>query len=233
MKAFFKKHFKKILITFLLLGITIFSINYYIVKTTQDYVFTDIKKLPKVDAIIVLGARVNNEQLSYVLEDRLVAGVNIIYANKAEAILLSGDHGQKDYDEVNSMRKYIIRRNLNIQKEQIFMDHAGFDTYDSMFRAKEIFGIKSAIIVTQDFHINRSVYIARSLGIEAYGFAVDESKYVESLRLNWRVRELLSRVKAFKDVLINSNPTYLGEKIPISGNGMKSWDTIEKVESEK
>lgn len=229
MKAFFKKHFKKILITCLSVGIVIFSINYYIVKSTEDYVFTDMSQLPKVDAIIVLGAKVNNETLSYVLEDRLVAGVNIIYANKAQAILLSGDHGQKEYDEVNSMRKYILRRNFNIQKEQIFMDHAGFDTYDSMFRAKEIFNIKSAIIVTQDFHINRSVYIARNLGIEAYGFAVDESEYVESIRLNWRVRELLSRVKAFKDVLINSNPTYLGEKIPITGNGMKSWDIIEKA----
>ncbi len=82
MKAFFKKHFKKILITCLSIGIIIFSINYYIVKSTEDYVFTDINKLPKVDAIIVLGAKVNNETLSYVLEDRLVAGVNIIYANK-------------------------------------------------------------------------------------------------------------------------------------------------------
>lgn len=229
MKAFFKKHFKKILIISILLGIFIFSINYYIVKSTEDYVFTEIDKLPKVDAIIVLGAKVSHEKLSYVLEDRLVAGVNIIYADKANAILLSGDHGQKEYDEVNSMRKYIFRRNFNIQKEQIFMDHAGFDTYDSMFRAKEIFDIKSAIIVTQDFHINRSVYIARNLGIEAYGFAVDESKYKETVLLNWKTREVLSRIKAFKDVLINSNPTYLGEKIPISGNGMKSWDTIEKA----
>jgi SanA protein len=227
MKAFFKKHFKKFLITCLIVGISILSINYYIVKSTEDYVITDINKLPKVDAIIVLGAKVSKEKLSYVLEDRLVAGVNIIYANKAEAILLSGDHGQKEYDEVNSMRKYILRRNFNIQKEQIFMDHAGFDTYDSMFRAKDIFEIKSAIIVTQDFHINRSVYIARNLGIDAYGFAVDESIYKESIRLNWRIRELLSRVKAFKDVLINSNPTYLGKKIPITGNGMKSWDIIE------
>lgn len=228
MKTFFKKHFKKILFTCLAVVLFIFSINYYIVKTTEDYVFTDIKKLPKVDAVIVLGAKVSKEKLSYVLEDRLIAGVNIIYANKAEAILLSGDHGQKEYDEVNGMRKYIIRRKFNIQKEQIFMDHAGFDTYDSMFRAKEIFGIKSAIIVTQDFHINRSVYIARNLGINAYGFAVNEDMYKESVRLNWRVRELLTRVKAFKDVLIHSYPTYLGEKIPISGNGMKSWDTIEK-----
>lgn len=227
MKAFFKKHFKKIIIACLLVGIIIFSINFYIIKSTEDYVFTDIKKLPKVDAVIVLGAKVSKEKLSYVLEDRLVSGINIIYANKAQAILLSGDHGRKEYDEVNSMRKYILRRNFNIQKEQIFMDHAGFDTYDSMFRAKEIFDIKSAIIVTQDFHINRSVYIARNLGIEAYGFSVNEEMYKESIRLNWRFREFLTRVKAFKDVLINSKPTYLGKKIPISGNGMKSWDTLE------
>lgn len=229
MKSFFKKHFRKILIITLLGVFIIFSINYYIVKTTENYIFTEIEKLPKVDAIIVLGAKVNQEKLSYVLEDRLVAGINIIYANKAEAILLSGDHGQKEYDEVNSMRKYILRRNFNIKKEQIFMDHAGFDTYDSMFRAKEIFDIKSAIIVTQDFHINRSVYIARNLGINAYGFAVNEDMYKESVRFNWKVREILTRVKAFKDILIGSNPTYLGEKIPITGNGMKSWDTIEKA----
>lgn len=229
MKSFFKKHFKKILITCLLVGITIFSINLFVIKTTEDYVYTDIKKLPEVDAIIVLGAKVSKEKLSYVLEDRLISGVNIIYADKAQAILLSGDHGQKEYDEVNGMRKYILRRNFNIKKEQIFMDHAGFDTYDSMFRAKEIFNIKSAIIVTQDFHINRSVYIARNLGIDAYGFSVDESMYKESIRLNWRIRELLSRVKAFKDVMISSNPTYLGQKIPITGNGMESWDTIEET----
>ena len=229
MKSFLKKHFRKILIITSLGVFIIFSINYYIVKTTENYVFTEIEKLPKVDAIIVLGAKVNQEKLSYVLEDRLVAGINIIYTNKAEAILLSGDHGQKEYDEVNSMRKYIFRRNLNIKKEQIFMDHAGFDTYDSMFRAKEIFDIKSAIIVTQDFHINRSVYIARNLGINAYGFAVNEDMYKESVRFNWKAREILTRVKAFKDILISSNPTYLGEKIPITGNGMKSWDTIEKA----
>lgn len=229
MKTIFKKHLKKILIACILIGIIIISINIYIVKSTEDYVYTDIKKLPKVEAVIVLGAKVSKEKLSFVLEDRLIAGVNIIYADKAEAILLSGDHGRKEYDEVNSMRKYIIRRNFNIQNEQIFMDHAGFDTYDSMFRAKEIFNIKSAIIVTQDFHINRSVYIARSLGIEAYGFSVDESMYKETVRFNWKAREMLTRVKAFKDVLLNSNPTYFGEKIPITGNGMKSWDTIEKA----
>lgn len=229
MKTILKKHLKKILIACILIGIIIISINIYIVKSTEDYVYTDIKKLPKVEAVIVLGAKVSKEKLSFVLEDRLIAGVNIIYADKAEAILLSGDHGRKEYDEVNSMLKYIIRRNFNINNEQIFMDHAGFDTYDSMFRAKEIFNIKSAIIVTQDFHINRSVYIARSLGIEAYGFSVDESMYKETVRFNWKAREMLTRVKAFKDVLLNSNPTYFGEKIPITGNGMKSWDTIENA----
>ncbi len=227
MKTLLKKHYKKIGIAVLLIVSFIFGINLYIVKSTEKYVFKVAEKFPKVDAIIVLGAKVNQEKLSYVLEDRLVAGINIFYADKATALVLSGDHGQKEYDEVNSMRKYILRRKFKIKKEQIFMDHAGFDTYDSMFRAKEIFGIKSAIIVTQDFHINRSVYIARSLGIEAYGYAVDESAYKETVRLNWRLREYLSRVKAWKDVCIHSNPTYLGKRIPISGNGMQSWDTIE------
>lgn len=229
MRTFLKKHFKKLIylsITFLLI---IVSINFYIVQVTKEYIQTDYTKLPNVDAIIVLGAKVHQDQLSYVLESRLVGGINCMLQNKANAILLSGDHGQKNYDEVNSMRKYILRRKFPIRKEQIFMDHAGFDTYDSMYRALHIFGIKSAIIVTQNFHINRSVYIARSLGIKAYGLAIDESMYKYHLQLNWKIREYVTRVKAFKDVLINAQPTFLGEKIPISGNGLKSWDTIKSV----
>lgn len=229
MLTFIKKHFKKFIYLTIAFLLIIVSINMYIVQSTKDYIQSDYSKFPKVDAIIVLGAKVHEDRLSYVLESRLVGGINCMLQNKANAILLSGDHGQKDYDEVNGMRKYILRRKFPIRKEQIFMDHAGFDTYDSMFRAVQIFGIKSAIIVTQDFHINRSVYIARSLGIKAYGLAVDESMYKYHLQLNWKLREYLTRVKAFKDVLMNAQPTYLGEKIPIYGNGMKSWDTITKA----
>lgn len=225
-KKLIKKYYK-IAILLGLIGVFFVAIvNWYVISKSEDYVITDINKLPKVDAVIVLGAKVTNEKLSYVLEDRVVAGVNIFYGKKAPAILLSGDHGQKEYDEVNGMRKYILRRKFAIPKQAIFMDHAGFDTYDSMIRALKVFNIKSAIIVTQDFHIHRSVYIARELGIKAYGFAVDESMYKISLRLNWKLREYLSRVKAYKDVLFNVEPKFLGEPIPITGNGMKSWDEI-------
>jgi len=128
------------------------------------------------------------------------------------------------YDEVNGMRKYIIAENANVEIEDIFMDHAGFDTYDSMYRAKEIFGVESAIIVTQEFHINRAVYIANKLGIDAVGLSVSEEKYPKRVRLKWQIREYLSRVKAFGDVTIHSKPKYLGEKIPITGDGRLSWD---------
>jgi len=151
---------------------------------------------------------------SLTLRDRLDHGYELYALGKAKKILVSGDHGQKDYDEVNAMKDYLMEK--GVPREDIFMDHAGFNTYDSMYRAKEIFGVESLLICTQDFHIARSVYIARSLGIDAYGYPCDDNGI--NTRLN-KLRESFARVKAVADIFVKRKPKYLGDAIPISGDG--------------
>jgi len=221
-----KKIVKYTVITMSIGILLVMAINIIIINKTSEYIYSNIEDIPKSQAIIVLGAYVKGDKLSMILEDRVDAGIVLYMSDKGEKILLSGDHGQIDYDEVNSMRRYVLENELVIE-EDVFLDHAGFDTYDSMYRAKEVFGIENAIIVTQDFHINRAVYIARELGIDAVGYAVNDDKYKTSLRLQWFGRECLSRVKAFMDVLLDSKPKYLGEMIPISGDGRLSWDEFD------
>lgn len=208
-----------------LILLSVFIINFYVLEKSDKYIYSDLSKLPKKKAVLILGAQVHGDKLSLVLRDRVISGSKIYLSGRVDKILLSGDHGQKKYDEVNGMRKYIISNyGKNISEENIFMDHAGFDTYDSVYRAKEIFGVDSVIIVTQKFHINRAVFLARSVGIDAVGFAVDEEKYILPLKIQWNIRESLSRIKAFVDIKLHMKPKYLGEKIPISGDGRKSWD---------
>lgn len=219
-----KKILRNISLISAVVFVSVVLINVIIVKESENQIYDNIADIPEKQAVIVLGAYVRGETLSPVLRDRVVSGVEIYSANKASKVLLSGDHGRTNYDEVNGMRKYIIATNSNFKVEDIFMDHAGFDTYDTMYRAKEIFGVESAIIVTQEFHINRAVYIAKQLGIDAVGYSVSEAKYPESVRLKWQIREYLSRVKAFGDIILKSKPKYLGEKIPITGDGRLSWD---------
>ena len=219
-----KKIFKKALLFIVITVISIVIINLVIVKKSEKSIYKTIDEVPEKQTVIVLGAFVRGDNLSMVLEDRMNSGMMIYNDKKVSKILLSGDHSQENYDEVNAMRKYILETDNNILVEDIFMDHAGFDTYDSLYRAKEIFELESAIIVTQQFHINRAVYIANELGIDAVGYSVNEEKYKKVLRYKWQLREYLSRVKAFVDVKIKSTPKYLGEKIPITGDSRISWD---------
>ncbi len=207
-------------------AIIIVAVNLLILWKTSNYIYTDMAELPESQAIIVLGAYVRGDNLSLVLEDRVKDGINLYTNGISNKILLSGDHGKVNYDEVNGMRGYVLD-NSDISEEDIFLDHAGFDTYDSMYRAIEIFGIESAVIVTQEFHIQRAVYIARELGIDAVGYSVNQEKYKRILQFKWFLREALSRVKAFIDVISNSKPKYLGEMIPIDGDGRLSWDEFD------
>ena len=128
---------------------------------------------------------------------------------------MSGDHGQDEYDEVNIMKDFAIEK--GIPSEDIFMDHAGFSTYESIYRAKEIFGAKKIIIVTQEYHLYRALYIAKTMGIEAYGVGADPRQYVGAF--NREVREILARNKDFVKCIFKPEPTYLGDPIPINGNG--------------
>ena len=135
--------------------------------------------------------------------------------NAAPKLLMSGDHGRVSYDEVNAMKQFAIDR--GVPSEDVFMDHAGFSTYETMYRAKEVFAAKRVIIVTQKYHLYRAVYIAEQLGLEAYGVDSDLQSYIKQPYYN--AREILARDKDFVKVIFKPKPTYLGEVIPISGSG--------------
>lgn len=197
------------------------AIQWHVGRGAQGYIVT-LENAPYADAVIVLGARVyKSGRPSPALEDRLDYGFALYQAGKAEKILVSGDHGSADYDEVNVMKNYLIAK--GVPREDIFMDHAGFNTYDSMYRAKDIFGVKTLLVSTQQFHIDRAVYIARQLGIDAYGFASEDKAIYKMKQL--RFRESLARVKAFWDTdIVHRDPKYLGEAIPIMGDGSVTDD---------
>lgn len=193
------------------------GISIYLCASVKDQIITldEAAKLDA-DAILVLGARVwDNGSPSGVLEDRLDTGISAYQAGVSDRLLMSGDHGQDDYDEVNAMKDYALEQ--GIPSENIFMDHAGFSTYESVYRARDIFQVKTVLIVTQEYHLYRALYIARALGLNAYGIAADRSVY--SGIVGFEAREILARVKDFFYTLIQPLPTYLGDVIPITGDG--------------
>lgn len=205
-----------IVFIFLCLGIILF-INFYICHYASPYILTlDKVREENFDCILVLGAGVwKNNQPSPMLEDRLKRGIEIYHLGVSNKMLMSGDHGTKEYDEVNVMKKYAIEN--NVLSNDIFMDHAGFSTYESIYRAKEIFGVKKVVIVTQEYHLYRAIYIANKLGIKAYGVNADPRDYAGQLYRE--VREILARNKDFVKSIFKPKSTYLGESIPINGNG--------------
>ncbi len=170
---------------------------------------------------IVLGAKVKTDgTLSDILRDRLLTAIDIYRAGSVDKILVSGDDGQVEYDEVNAMRVYLLA--ANVDAEDIFLDHAGFDTYDSMIRAQEVFGVTKAIIVTQEYHLPRALYLANAFGIDAQGVAADRQSYLGILR--YKARELLADVKAVLNVTFHAAPHFLGDTIDIEGDGRVTWD---------
>ena len=204
-----------ILISIMILGPNV--INDYVVYSTKDKIIDekDYDTLEDIDCILVLGAGAWGNSPSPLLGDRLDKGIELYEKNVAPKILMSGDHGQIEYDEVNVMKDYALEK--NIPSNDIFMDHAGFSTYESMYRAKAIFKAKRIVIVTQEYHLYRSLYIANKLGLEAYGVATIENNYAGQYYRD--AREFLARNKDFVKVIFKPKPTYLGEEIPITGNG--------------
>lgn len=175
------------------------------------------------DCVIALGAMVWGEDtLSHMLEDRVLGAIDVYDRGGAKKILMSGDHGQKDYDEVNAMKKYALEN--GVPADDVFMDHAGFSTYETMYRARDVFQAKKVIIITQKYHLYRAVYAARALGLEAYGVASDPRPYSSAVYNN--AREFLARVKDFFTAIVQPEPTYLGEAIPINGSGSQTDDRV-------
>lgn len=195
--------------------------NVVVIRKSKRFLYDNISDIPKCYTAIVLGAKVQQDGTpSDYLQDRLDMAIELYHNNKISRFLLSGDHGQTTYDEVNNMKAYLL--NHGIDTADIFLDHAGFDTYNTMVRAKNIFQVTDAIIVTQAFHLPRAVYIARSQDIEAFGINADKRQYAAMKSL--KIREALARVKAFAEVTFHKNPKYLGEQIPITGDSKLSYD---------
>lgn len=170
----------------------------------------------QIDAVLVLGAQVKPDgSLSKMLKERLDTGISIYKAGLTDRMLMSGDHGREDYDEVNAMKNYAIEQ--GVPSECIFMDHAGFSTYESMYRAKEIFQAESLIVVTQKYHMYRALYDAKAMGIKAKGVTCDTRVYKgDKYR---KFREMAARIKDAGITIAKPEPTYLGEVIPVTGNG--------------
>ena len=199
-------------------AVALFAVNGYVTAVGKSHIVTveQAAALDGVDCIIVLGCQVHDDgSLSDMLHDRLARGVELYNLGAAPKLLMSGDHGRTDYNEVAAMKHYATEN--GVPSENVFMDHAGFSTYETVYRAKEIFKAKKVLIVTQEYHLYRALYIARQLGVEAYGVSSDLNVYGGQTARD--VREVLARCKDFVMCIFKPEPTYLGEAIPVSGNG--------------
>lgn len=196
-------------------------VSAYMAANTERYLISE-KKAPEfgADCILVLGAGLKPDgSPSDMLKDRLEEGIRLYREGAAPKLLLSGDNGQEEYDEVNAMKDYVLK--AGVPSEDIFLDHAGFSTYESMYRARDIFLVKKAIVVTQKYHQYRALYLARGLGIEGRGVVAEGTYAGQRYR---DLREILARDKDFIKIIVQPEPTYLGNTIPISGSGLASHD---------
>ncbi len=212
-----KKFALGLFLLFVLVCVTALGINAYVKASVKDRILTvDETSALDADCILVLGAGVRDDGTpSHMLEDRLLRGIEVYEAGASEKLLMSGDHGREGYDEVNTMKDFALLR--GISSEDVFMDHAGFSTYESLYRAKEIFGAKKIVVITQGYHLYRALYVAKMLGLDAYGVSSDLRTYRGQEYFS--LREAAARIKDFFTVIVLPEPTYLGEMIPISGNG--------------
>lgn len=189
----------------------------YVSRASAGYIFSDAALAPTSTVALVLGASVyQSGELSPVLKARADRAAALYRAGRVEKILVSGDNGALSHNEVNPTGNYLV--NLGIPKEDIFLDHAGFDTYSSMYRAKAVFGVTRMLVVSQAFHLPRAVYLARALGIDAYGVeaAGEWSAYNAA-------REVPADAKALFDVVARRVPHYLGEAYSVEGDGSATW----------
>ena len=207
------------------------AINLFMIKTTEDQIVSSydgtsgsvsnetLVEISRIEpeCIMVLGASVHPDGTpSPMLEDRLETGIELYNRGVAPKLLLTGDNGQIEYNEVEAMKNYAV--NAGVPEEDIFLDHAGFSTYDSVYRASYVFGVESMVAVTQEYHLYRTLHGCKKMGIEAVGIGADQEVYAgQEYR---EIREVLARVKDFVMWLIKPEATFLGEAIPISGSGI-------------
>ena len=180
-------------------------------RYSDDDIISGLPK-QKTDCILILGAGLQNGYPSLMLQERLDLGAALYRAGASDKILVSGDNSRDDYNEVQAMEDYLVDVH-GIPRKNIVMDHAGFSTYESMYRAKEIFCVNSVIVVTQKYHLLRAAYDASCMGLEVY--AADAHKIDYPQRYNREARECLARIKDFFMCIFKPAPTYMGEKLSI------------------
>ena len=232
-KKFFGMLFLLLIMMAALAGIAAMTINNHVVNgqkdhimgavtdTKTDFLQTEYKDMKDIqaDCIMVLGAGIIDEDTpSPMLKDRLDTGILLYENGVAPKILLTGDNGTEEHNEIHVMLNYV--KNAGVPEKDIFCDHAGFSTYDSMYRAKSIFQVERCIVVTQTYHEYRALYIAEKLGLTARGIAADQERYSgQPIR---ELREVLARIKDFGKCILKPAALLGGEAIPISGSGIVS-----------
>lgn len=229
--SFPKKLFKAALTCGAVLLTAVIAVNLWICASVKDRIYAPDETGPinmwntaadtPADCILVLGAGVRDDgSPSHMLEDRLLTGIDLYERGFSPVLLMSGDHGREEYDEVNAMKAFAEKHGVSSQV--IFLDHAGFSTYESLYRAKEIFGAQRIVIVTQEYHLYRALYTADALGLDAVGISADLRTYVgQTMR---ETREIAARVKDFVWCIAKPAPTYLGEKIDLTGDASATHD---------
>ena len=217
MKRRIKRFFIILILAAVLLATAVFVPNFIVIKKTESNIVTleEAAELSDVDCAVILGAGVREGKPTPMLRDRLLVGIDLYKSGAVKKLIMSGDHGSTDYDEVNIMKSFAVDR--GVPDEDIFMDHAGFSTYETIYRAREIFEADNVIIVSQKYHLYRALYIAEKLGIKSVGVSADLDTYRGQTKRD--LREILARDKDFFKCIFKPKPTYLGDKIPVSGDG--------------
>jgi SanA protein len=201
-------------VLFVGLVLAILVINSIVYLQSRPHIYTSVEDASTTHVVLIPGAPlIATGVLSSIFIDRIDTAIALYASGKVQKILVSGDNSTVEHNEVNPVQTYLLEH--GIPGEDIFLDHAGFDTYSSLYRARDIFGVTSVIIASQSFHLPRAVFIARNLGLEAYGIRAD----VGDVLLRNYVREVLANEKAFFDLFVHTKPKFLGEPIPITGDG--------------
>ena len=220
----FKKWKHILLAGICLVVLMIGGINWYVCHVSSSAIENKIDNFKGYDVAMVLGAKVFPDgRLSDMMKDRADKALELYKAGLVKKILVSGDHGTDHYDETNTIRNYLLGK--GIPREDVFMDHAGFTTFNSMYRARDVFKVKKMIVISQKFHLYRALYLADHLGLEVKGLEADQHNYNRWGLFELNVREVVACCKAVWQVdIANSKPRFLGTVIPIKGDGRMTED---------
>jgi SanA protein len=213
--------------------LTLVGIDQWMVARCRGKLYTKAEDVPQHQVALVLGARIYpGGKLSAMLEDRVVSAVELYKAGKVKKLLMSGDNSERYYDEVTAMRREAIK--LGVPSDDVVRDFAGFRTYDSFYRAREIWGLEDLVVVTQDFHLPRCLFLGDKLGVKTDGLIADKREYSGASVRRVRIREFFARAVAVSDVYIFSQrPHFLGKRETLSGDQQereeKEQDAREKA----